>query len=65
MVDRGVKPFQTGVKGFFACFLKLLISKILFFPWFWEVLEGLERSGRLMRRIPPMFVEIGLDGTEL
>ena len=45
--------------------LKILVSKMLVFMRFLEVLEGLERSRRLVGKSPPIFIEIRLHGTEL
>ena len=45
--------------------LKIVVSIILVFLRFFEVLEGLERSRRLIGRVSRSFVEIRVDVTEL
>ena len=51
-------------KNFFFEFLKFRFSKFCVFL-FLEVLEGLESSGRLKGKFPPIFVTKALHGAEL
>ena len=54
-VPGGLGPFKRGLAGFLGIFSAIGGSKILVFPLLLDVLEGLERSGRLIARLSCYF----------